>query len=58
LGMALDEPTEHDTTVTSGGIDFIYSKADEPYINDSIIDFEDSYMGRGFTVRNATSSCC
>lgn len=56
--MALDEPTEQDATVTSGGIDFIYSKTDEPFINDSIIDFEDSTMGRGFTVRNATSSCC
>jgi Fe-S cluster assembly iron-binding protein IscA len=56
--MALDEPTDSDTTVTAGGIDFIYSKADEPYINDSIIDFEDSYMGRGFTVRNSSSGCC
>jgi Fe-S cluster assembly iron-binding protein IscA len=56
--MALDEPTDSDTTVRSGGVDFIYSKTDEPYLNDSIIDFEDSYMGRGFTVRAATSGCC
>jgi Fe-S cluster assembly iron-binding protein IscA len=56
--MALDEPTETDSTITSGGIDFIYSKTDEPHINDSIIDFEDSYMGKGFVVKNATSTCC
>ncbi len=56
--MALDEPSENDATVTSGGIDFIYSKEDEPHISHSIIDFEDSYMGKGFTVRNATSNCC
>lgn len=56
--MALDEPTENDTTITSGGINFIYNKQDEPYINDSIIDFEDSYMGKGFTVRNSSSTCC
>lgn len=56
--MALDEPKETDTTITSGGIDFIYAKVDEPYISDSIIDFEDSYMGRGFTVKNSSSSCC
>ena len=58
LGMALDEPTENDATINSGGIDFIYSKDDEPHISNSIIDFEDSYMGKGFTVRNATSTCC
>ncbi len=56
--MALDEPTENDSTITTGGISFIYSKQDEPYINDSIIDFEDSYMGKGFVVKNATSNCC
>ncbi|NQU64409.1 MAG: hypothetical protein HQ517_09035 [SAR324 cluster bacterium] len=56
--MTLDEPTENDTTITSNGIDFIYSLTDEPYINDSIIDFEDSYMGKGFVVKNATSNCC
>lgn len=56
--MALDEPTADDNTITSGGISFIYSKTDEPYINDSIIDFEDSYMGKGFTVKNASSNCC
>ena len=56
--MALDEPTEKDTTINSGGIDFVYSVSDEPYINDSIIDFEDSYMGKGFIVKNMASNCC
>ncbi len=58
LGMALDEPTENDSTVTANGISFIYSKEDEPHISDSIIDFEDSYMGKGFSVRNSVSNCC
>jgi len=56
--MALDEPADSDTTVTAGGINFIYSKMDEPHINDSIIDFEDSYMGKGFSVRSSVSNCC
>jgi Fe-S cluster assembly iron-binding protein IscA len=56
--MTLDEPTENDITIMSAGISFIYNNIDEPFMNDSIIDFEDSYLGRGFTVRNSTSTCC
>lgn len=58
MGMALDEPSDQDEKLNVNGINFIYDKSDEGYMNDSIIDFQDSFLGRGFVVRSATSSCC
>jgi len=56
LGLALDELNETDETVTSNGIDIIYSIGDKDYLDHSIIDFEDSFMGSGFVVRSMLSS--
>lgn len=58
MGMALDEPTEKDQSININGIDIIYDKAEEGYMKGSIIDFQDSFMGRGFVVRSATSGAC
>jgi len=58
MGMALDELKEGDEKVTVEGIDFIYNKWDDRYLPDSIIDFEDSYMGQRFVVRSAAPSAC
>jgi Fe-S cluster assembly iron-binding protein IscA len=56
--MALDEPTEKDEKVEVQGISFIYQKSDEGYMKNSVIDFQDSFFGRGFVVRSATSGFC
>jgi len=58
LGLALDEPGEKDQTITTNEIEVIYSKMDEMYIDHSIIDYENSSFGQGFTVRSQLSSSC
>jgi Fe-S cluster assembly iron-binding protein IscA len=57
--LALDEPNElNDDTINSNGIDIIYAKGDKDYLDHSIIDFEDSFLGSGFVVRSLQSGTC
>lgn len=58
MGMALDEPKAGDQEITVEGISFIYNKDNENVIPDSIIDFQDSFLGRGFVVRPAVPGVC
>lgn len=58
MGMALDEPKDDDQKITVEGVDFIYDKADEGYMPDSIIDFQDSFLGKGFVVRSTVPGAC
>ena len=47
-----------DKTINANGVDIIYSKHDEGYLDHSIIDFEDSFMGSGFVVRSMLPGSC
>jgi Fe-S cluster assembly iron-binding protein IscA len=58
LGLTLDESKETDETITSNDIDIIYQKNDKDYVNHSIIDFEDSFLGKGFIVKSMMPGTC
>jgi Fe-S cluster assembly iron-binding protein IscA len=58
LGLTLDELQENDEQTTSNGIQIVYKKSEIDYLNNSVIDFEESPWGRGFTVRSALSGSC
>ena len=58
--MALDELRDNDIRVESNGIELIVSKRHERYVDNTIIDYQDAYWGRGLTIRPnyRVSSCC
>jgi iron-sulfur cluster assembly protein len=59
-GMSIEEGSdEGDTVVTSSGVKLIVDEFSAMYIAGAEIDFVNSLMGGGFTVRNpnATTSC-
>ncbi|MBU3916554.1 hypothetical protein KKA14_13560 [bacterium] len=58
MGLALDELKSGDEKVTVNGIDVIYDKNQKGSLDGSIIDFQDSVMGKGYIVRTATSGSC
>jgi Fe-S cluster assembly iron-binding protein IscA len=58
LGLTLDESKETDETVTANEIDIIYEKSEKDYVDQSVIDFEDSFLGKGFVVRSMASGTC
>jgi len=57
LGMALDEPKDSDQSLKVKGVSFIYDKNDEGFMNDSIIDFQETFSSKGFIIRAASSGC-
>ena len=58
LGITLDELKEDDEKVASNEIDVIFNKNDVNFIDNSVIDYEDSNMGKGFTIKTAASGGC
>ena len=58
LGLALDELKEMDETVLTNGIEIIFDRNEKDYLDNSVIDFEDSFMGSGFVVRSGLSGAC
>jgi Fe-S cluster assembly iron-binding protein IscA len=58
LGLTLDESKESDEMITSNDIDIIYQTSEKDYLDHSIIDFEDSFLGRGFVVRSMMPGTC
>ena len=58
LGLALDELNEQDETITTNGVDIIFNSRDKDYLDHSIIDFEDSFLGSGFVVRSMMPGTC
>lgn len=58
LGLALDELNEKDESVTANGVEIIYSRNDKDYVDHSIIDYEDSFLGSGFVVRSLLPGTC
>lgn len=58
MGMALDELTEVDEKIEVNGIGFIYKVNEEMYLNNSIIDYRQTYSGKEFTIKSSDSSAC
>lgn len=56
--MVLDEPRDGDGIVHTGGFEFVYSTRDQALLNETLIDFKDSWYGEGFTVCSPTSEPC
>lgn len=58
LGLALDELKDSDEKINSNGVDIIYDRGEQDYIEHSVIDYEDSFIGRGFVVKSALPGMC
>ena len=58
LGIALDELKDNDEKINSNGIEIIFDSNDQDYLDNSVIDFEDSFQGRGFVVKSALAGTC
>jgi len=56
--MVLDEPREEDEIVHLEGIEFVYDKREEDLLNQTTIDYKESWYGEGFTVCSPTSEPC
>lgn len=59
FGLALDEPKEGDTKVSSEGFDFIVEEGLEDIYNAFTVDYSDSWLRKGFVVMpdRGGSSC-
>lgn len=56
-GMGLeDEIQEGEQVVETGGIRFVVDPESAPYLEGAEIDFRDSLMGRGFTIKSPLQS--
>ncbi len=58
LGLALDELNNNDEKININGVDIIYDRKDQDYLDHSVIDFEDSFLGQGFVVRSSQPGMC
>ena len=56
--MVLDEPGEEDEIVHVEGIEFYYNKDEKDLLNQTFIDYRDSWYGEGFTVCSPASEPC
>jgi iron-sulfur cluster assembly protein len=56
-GMGLESDVEEDEQVLeTSGIRFVVDQDSAPYLEGAEIDFRDSLMGRGFTIKGAVQS--
>jgi iron-sulfur cluster assembly protein len=57
--LALDETRDGDEIFESGGIRVIVDPASLPYVDGSVVDYQESLMGAGFEVKNpnVVASC-
>jgi len=58
-GMSFDEPKEDDQVIESEGRRVLLDPASATYLQGSVVDFDDSLMGKGFDIKNpnAASTC-
>lgn len=56
--MVLDEPKEEDEIMDLEGFAFVYDKNDKDLLNQTTIDYKDSWYGEGFTVCSPASEPC
>jgi len=55
----LDElKNENDKIIESKGIKIIYDSKLENYLNGTVIDYSNSWFGRGFTIGGISTSSC
>jgi Fe-S cluster assembly iron-binding protein IscA len=58
LALVLEEPKEGDEIVHLEGFSFSYDKQEEALLNQTLIDYKDSWYGEGFTVCSPKSEPC
>jgi Fe-S cluster assembly iron-binding protein IscA len=56
--MVLDEPREGDETIHLKGIEFVYDRQDSGLLNQTVIDYEDSWIGERFVISSPISEPC
>jgi Fe-S cluster assembly iron-binding protein IscA len=56
--MVLDEPREGDEIVHVDGLTFVYRPDDRDLLQQTVIDYKDSWYGEGFTVCSPRSEPC
>ena len=56
--MVLDEPREGDESVHVQGIDFVYDRRDREFLDQTVIDYKDSWYGDGFVACSPASEPC
>jgi Fe-S cluster assembly iron-binding protein IscA len=56
--MVLDVPGEEDEIAHVQGIEFVYNKYDKDLLNQTLIDYKDSWYGEGFVVCSPASEPC
>jgi Fe-S cluster assembly iron-binding protein IscA len=56
--MVLDEPREEDEIVHLEGIEFVYNKDEKDLLDQTVIDYKDSWYGEGFAVSSPASEPC
>lgn len=57
--LTLDElKGENDKVIDSNGLSVIYNKNIENYLENMLLDYEETAYSRGFTIKGAPSSSC
>ena len=56
--MVLDEPRDEDEIVYSQGFEFVYDKNEKELLDQTFIDYRDSWYGEGFVVCSPKSEPC
>jgi Fe-S cluster assembly iron-binding protein IscA len=56
--MVLDEPRQDDEIVHLEGFEFAYDPHEKDLLNQTLIDYKDSWYGEGFTVCSPGSEPC
>ncbi len=57
--LTLDElKGQNDKVLDTNGIAIIYNKDIEEYLDNMVLDYEESSLNRGFTIKGSSSSCC
>jgi Fe-S cluster assembly iron-binding protein IscA len=58
LGMALDELRDADKELKINEIDVIINSQEYDSVINSVVDFESSFMGKGFVVKSGDGGSC
>jgi Fe-S cluster assembly iron-binding protein IscA len=57
LGLALEEPNDHDESLTVDGIEVRVDARAVVFAAESTVDFVDSVWGKGFKIRPSYGNC-
>jgi Fe-S cluster assembly iron-binding protein IscA len=56
--LALDEPNDQDERVSLDGVEILVDRRALPYVEGSVVDYVESFWGKGFTIRPAHGGSC